>query len=72
MGKRSYLKNDDGEEEWIQISLKERKPFLDDNGQPVVTDSGEEETPEGDEDTPKAEKKPQKRTKRSTKDAKST
>lgn len=66
------ITNDGGEEEWIQLSLKERKPFLDDKGQPVVMDSDEKETPEGDEDTSKAEKKPQKRAKRNTKDAKST
>ena len=63
--------NDEGEEEWVQLSLKERKPFLDDDGKPVVVESSTEETPEGEEDAPKAENKPQKRTKRNTKDAKS-
>ena len=64
--------NDEGEEEWIQLSLKERKPFLDDDGKPVIVESSKEETPEEEEDAPKAEDKPQRRTKRSAKDAKST
>ena len=27
--------NDKGEEEWVKISLAERKPFLDDSGEPI-------------------------------------
>jgi hypothetical protein len=27
--------NDDGEEEWVKLELKDRKPFLDDDGQPL-------------------------------------
>ncbi len=64
--------NDEGEEEWVQLSLKERKPFLDDDGKPVIVESSEEEAPEEKEDAPKAADKPQKRAKRNTKDAKST
>lgn len=40
------ITNSDGEEEWVPVKLKERKPFLDDNGNPIVLESSEEETEE--------------------------
>jgi hypothetical protein len=36
---------DDGEEEWVKISLKERQPFLDDNGKPIGEKSEEKPKP---------------------------
>jgi hypothetical protein len=35
--------NADGEEEWVRIDLKERKPFLDDDGSPIATSDSSEE-----------------------------
>jgi len=37
--------NDDGEEEWVKISLKERKPFLDDDDKPIECSDASEEAP---------------------------
>lgn len=37
--------NDDGEEEWVRISLKERKPFLDDDDKPIECSDASEEAP---------------------------
>lgn len=37
--------NDDGEEEWVKISLKERKPFLDDDDKPIECSEASEEAP---------------------------
>jgi len=55
------ITNSNGEEEWVKISLKERRPFLDDDGKPI----GE-----------KTEEKPKPKTRRKTSakktDAKST
>lgn len=39
------VKNDDGEEDWVRISLMNRKPFLDDDGNPI-----EVKKPEAEED----------------------
>ena len=36
---------DDGGEEWVKISLKERQPFLDDNGKPIGEKSEEKPKP---------------------------
>lgn len=44
--------NEDGEEEWVKASLKERKPFLDDDDKPIINETVEEE-----EETPKTPKK---------------
>jgi len=38
--------NDDGEEEWVKKSLAERKPFLDDDGNPIVVEATKEPEPE--------------------------
>lgn len=39
------ITNSDGEEEWVPLKLKERKPFLDDEDNPIVAeDATEEET----------------------------
>ena len=35
---------DDGTETWVKKSLAERKPFLDDNGKPIVAEETSEET----------------------------
>jgi hypothetical protein len=45
--------NEDGEEEWVRADLQERKPFLDDEGSPIVTSDASEEEP----DTKKPRKK---------------
>lgn len=37
------ISGDDGEEEWVKISLKERKPFLDDEDKPIVSSVKDEE-----------------------------
>jgi hypothetical protein len=29
------ITNEDGEEDWVKLELKERKPFLDDDGKPI-------------------------------------
>jgi len=39
------ITNDDGEEEWVKISLKERKPFLDDEDKPIECSDASEEAP---------------------------
>tara|TARA_R110002020_G_scaffold458778_2_gene676534 strand:+ start:1363 stop:2310 length:948 start_codon:yes stop_codon:yes gene_type:complete len=36
--------NSDGEEEWVKISLKERKPFLDDEDKPIEAEAKKEES----------------------------
>jgi hypothetical protein len=36
------IKNDKGEEEWVKISLKERKPFLDEDDNPIECEAKEE------------------------------
>ena len=67
--------NDDGEEEWVKKSIAERKPFLDEEGQPIITQTkeeckSEEESPEKTkESTTKNEDKPKttKRKPRATK-----
>jgi hypothetical protein len=33
------ITDDDGEEEWVKVSLKERKPFLDDADEPIASKS---------------------------------
>lgn len=33
------ITNEDGEEDWVKIELKERKPFLDDDGNPIDNSS---------------------------------
>ena len=38
--------DDDGEEEWVKISLKERKPFLDDDDKPIESSVKSEKTSE--------------------------
>jgi hypothetical protein len=52
--------NDDGGEEWVKLELKDRKPFLDDDGQPIEDVSSA--PPKEEEDKTKNTKK-----KRSTK-----
>jgi hypothetical protein len=42
------ITDDNGEEEWVKISLKERKPFLDEDDKPIEAGSG----PAEDTDTP--------------------
>ena len=37
--------NDEGEEEWVRISLKERKPFLDDEDKPIECSDASSEAP---------------------------
>ena len=37
---------DDGEEEWVKLSLKERKPFLDDNDKPIDSPAKSEKSEE--------------------------
>ena len=72
--------NEDGEEEWVKKSLAERKPFLDDDGNPIVvevkeepaeTEEKPEETPEqnveSDKDKPKTTKRKPRATKTDTK-----
>ena len=54
------ITNSDGEEEWVPLKLKERKPFLDDEDKPIVVeDSSSEETEE-------EEKKPARKRKSKT------
>lgn len=38
--------NEDGEEEWVRIDLQERKPFLDDEGAPIIAAEESEEEQE--------------------------
>lgn len=38
--------NSEGEEEWVRIDLKDRKPFLEDDGTPIVTERTTEESDE--------------------------
>ena len=59
--------NKDGEEEWIKLSLKERKPFLDDEGNPIISEA----VPEKSEDI-RAEKPKRTRAKKTEKDVEST
>ena len=37
--------NKDGEEEWVKLSLKERKPFLDEEDKPIAEKSEEKPKP---------------------------
>tara|TARA_R110000824_G_scaffold63631_8_gene167156 strand:- start:3226 stop:4185 length:960 start_codon:yes stop_codon:yes gene_type:complete len=39
------ITNDEGEEEWVKLSLKERKPFLDDKDKPIGAKSEEKQKP---------------------------
>ena len=39
------ITNSNGEEEWVKISLKERRPFLDENDKPIVEKSEEKPKP---------------------------
>ena len=36
------IAGEDGEEEWVRIDLKDRKPFLDDDGSPIAVTENEE------------------------------
>lgn len=36
------ITGEDGEEEWVRIDLKDRKPFLDDDGSPIAVTENEE------------------------------
>lgn len=38
--------NDEGEEEWVKLSAKDRQPFLDDEGNPVISKKQEEKEKE--------------------------
>ena len=44
-GEEVVLVTKDGEEEWVKISLKERKPFLDDDDKPIAEKSEEKPKP---------------------------
>jgi hypothetical protein len=44
-GEEVVLVTKDGEEEWVKISLKERKPFLDDDDKPIAGKSEEKPKP---------------------------
>ena len=52
------ITNKDGEEEWVKISLKERKPFLDEDNKPIKC----EESSESEEAKPKRKRKATKAT----------
>jgi len=57
--------NADGEEEWVKKSAAERKPFLDDEGNPIIVESkNEEASPEKAEDTTEETEDKPKTTKR--------
>ena len=51
--------NSDGEEEWVPLKLKERKPFLDDDDKPIIAESSDEEdAPDEEEKKPVKKRKP--------------
>ena len=49
------IKDENGEEDWVKLELKERKPFLDDNGDPIeeISSASEVEEPEEEKITKK-------------------
>lgn len=67
------IKTDDGEEEWVKVSLKERKPFLDDEDKPIKSEAKpkssklDEESDEKSEETTSPEASKPKRGRKTTK-----
>ena len=54
--------DDDGEEDWVKISLKERKPFLNDKDEPVESPTNAEKPSKTSEEEPEEEASSEKST----------
>ena len=59
--------DDDGEEEWVKISLKERKPFLDDDDKPIESPVNAEKAAEEEKTSEKPKATKQRKTTKTTK-----
>ena len=59
--------DDQGEEEWVKLSLKERKPFLDEDDKPIEASSESEEAVDTPEETVSSEAAPTKKKRKTTK-----
>ena len=58
--------DDQGEEEWVKLSLKERKPFLDEDDKPIEASSESEETVDTPEETVSSDAAPTKKKRKTT------
>ena len=63
------ITDDEGEEEWVKLSLKERKPFLDDEDKPIEASSEPSEEADASEEDSSSESTPNKRKRKTTKAA---
>ena len=63
------ITDDGGEEEWVKLSLKERKPFLDDEDKPIEASSEPSEEVDASEEEASSESAPSKRKRKTTKAA---
>jgi len=63
------ITDDGGEEEWVKLSLKERKPFLDDEDKPIEASSEPSEEVDASEEEASSESPPSKRKRKTTKTA---
>ena len=63
------ITDDDGEEEWVKLALKERKPFLDDNDQPIEASSEPSTKEDAPEEDASSDAAPSKKKRKTTKAA---